>query len=112
MKNKIAKYAILNAFLTTAYIVLISSFLFYVPKALDFDKTDDTVFAPILMLSLLVFSASVVGFLIFGRPILWYLDGNKKEAVSLFGYTLLSFFVITVIIFVAFFAYLRVVIVN
>lgn len=106
MKNKIIKNAVLNACLTTAYIVLISSFLFYIPKALDFNKTEDTLFAPVLMLSLLVFSASAAGFLIFGRPILWYLDGNKKEAVSLFGYTLLTFFIITAAIFAIFFVYI------
>jgi hypothetical protein len=47
-----------------------------------------------LMLSLLVFSAALVGSLIFGRPILWYLDNKKKEAVLLLAYTLASFFVI------------------
>lgn len=49
----------------------------------------DTVLVPILML--LVFSASVTGGLIFGRPVLWYLDGKKKETFSLLITTLLIF---------------------
>lgn len=102
MNTKITKYAVGHALLTMLYIVLISSFLFYVPRTFNFDKTD-TVFAPILMLSLLVFSASVVGSLIFARPILWCLDGQKKEAVRLLVYTLLAFFIITAAISVVFF---------
>jgi len=98
MKNNITKYALINALATAFYIALVASFLFYVPKALNSNITD-TVFAPILMLSLLVFSVSVVGLLIFGRPILWYLDGKKKEAFSLLIYTLLIFFGITITAF-------------
>lgn len=98
MRNKIIKYAILNALATAFYIALISSFLFYVPKTLNTNKPD-TVFAPILMLSLLVFSVSVVGSLIFGRPILWCFNNKKKEASSLLIYTLLAFFIFIAIVF-------------
>jgi cytochrome c oxidase assembly factor CtaG len=93
--NIIIKTAGVNAGLTALYVFAISSFLFYIPKIFDTTKPD-TVFAPIIMLSLLVFSASLVGALIFGRPILWYLDGKKKEAVSLLFYTLGFFFIITI----------------
>ena len=92
--NTIIKAAGVNAVLTALYVSAISSFLFYIPKIFDNTKPD-TVLAPIIMLSLLVFSASLVGALIFGKPILWYLDGKKKEAVSLLFYTLGIFFVIT-----------------
>ena len=109
MNTKITKYAVGHALLTTLYIVLISSFLFYIPKTLNFDKSEDTVFAPILMLSLLVFSASTVGSLIFARPILWCLDGQKKEAVRLLSYTLLTFFILTAIIFAFFSIYMSIV---
>ncbi|MBI1957243.1 MAG: hypothetical protein HY434_01040 [Candidatus Liptonbacteria bacterium] len=81
----IIKTAGINAALTALYIILIASFLFYGPRAF---APEDTVFAPIAMLSLLVFSAALVGFLVLGRPILWYLDGRKREAVALLMYTL------------------------
>ncbi len=55
MKNNIIKNAILNACLTALYIVLVASFLFYAPKIFGPDRTN-TVFVPIVMLSLLVFS--------------------------------------------------------
>ena len=75
----IKKYAIINAALTTLYIALISSFVFYVPKALGLNNKPDSIIAPITMLSLLVLSVSIVGLLIFGRPVMWYLDGKKKK---------------------------------
>lgn len=54
---------------------------------------------PIAFLLLFVLSASVVGALVLGRPILLYLDGFKKEAVKLFGYTVSWLFGITVVVF-------------
>jgi hypothetical protein len=93
-----------NAVLTTGYIALISSFLFYGTKFLGSTGKPDTILAPIVMLSLLVLSASITGFLIFGRPILWYWDGRKQEAVTLLGYTLGFFFAITILILLSIFA--------
>ncbi len=96
MKNHIIKNAVINALATALYIALIASFLFYAPKTFGQNKAD-TVLVPIVMLSLLVFSAALTGMLIFGRPALWYLDGKKKEALSLFIYTLVFFLIITII---------------
>ncbi|MBI1754695.1 hypothetical protein HY250_00375 [Candidatus Azambacteria bacterium] len=95
MKNTIIKTAFLNALLTALYIVAIASFLFYGPKAFG-SHNADTVLVPIVMLSLLVFSVALVGSLLFGRPVLWYMDGKKKEAVSLLAHTLGIFLTITI----------------
>ncbi|MBT3412822.1 MAG: hypothetical protein HOJ15_01925 [Candidatus Jacksonbacteria bacterium] len=46
------------------------------------------ILSAITFLSLFVTSAAVMGVVVFGKPILWYLDGNKKEAVSLLLYTI------------------------
>lgn len=51
------------------------------------------------MLLLLILSATVTGSLVLGRPILWYLDGKKKEAVSLFVATVGFLFLITIFAF-------------
>jgi hypothetical protein len=96
--NPILKNALLNALATALYIALIASFLFYVPRVFGTEQ-DDTVLVPIVMLSLFVFSASVTGLLVFGRPVLWYLDGKKAEAISLLGYTLGFFFIIITLAF-------------
>ncbi len=97
MKNHITKAALFNAVATALYIVLIASFLFYTPKLFGPPGPDNnkTPLIPIMMLSLLVFSAALTGSLIFGRPILWYLDGKKTEAIKLLFLTLGIFFVIT-----------------
>jgi len=88
--------------LTALYVFVISSFLFYASKIFGKDEPN-TVLVPIMMLSLFVFSAALVGTLVFGRPITWYLDGKKKEAVSLLLYTLGVFLIITIIALLALF---------
>ena len=90
--TSIVKNAFVNAVATATYVVLVASFLFYAPKAFG---GSDTVLIPISMLLLFVFSAAFTGVLIFGRPLAWYLDGKKKEALSLLASTLLIFLVIT-----------------
>jgi hypothetical protein len=97
MNNTIIKNALLNACGTALYIVGIASFLSYTPKIFGQGEDPKTVLIPIVMLSLLVFSVALVGLLIFGRPIFWYLDGKKKEAISLVCYTLAIFFIIMII---------------
>lgn len=98
MKNSIVKFAGLNALGTTLYVALVASLLFNAP--LIFGSTGkDTVFIPIAMLLLFVISASVTGSLVLGRPLLWYLDGKKKEAVSLFIATLGFLFLIMLLAF-------------
>ena len=99
MQKDILKYACINALLTALYIGLISSFLFYVPKYFELEGKPDTVFAPIMMLMLFVFSAAITATLVLGRPILWFLDGKKKEGISLLFYTLAAFFVILILVF-------------
>lgn len=100
MKKDILKHAFVNAILTSFYIGLVASFLFYAPRLFDFVDKPDTVFAPIMMLMLFVFSAAITGTLVFGRPVLWYMEGAKKDAVNLFLYTLADFFVIMLLAFV------------
>jgi hypothetical protein len=95
MKNAILKTAALNAVATALYVAAIASFLFYAPKVFGPGRVD-TVLVPIVMLSLLVLSAALTGLLIFGRPVLWYLDGKKKEALSLLVYTLGIFLLIMI----------------
>jgi len=99
MKN-IAKYAFLNSFAVILYIVAVVNFLFYVPKYLG---VDESIFIPILMLMLFVFSAALTSALVLGRPLLWFFEGKKREAIFLFVSTLLSFFVMIVVTFLIFF---------
>ena len=60
----------------------------------------DTPWTPVAVLMLFVLSAAVTGTLVVGRPILMYLDGQKKEALKFFGLTVGWLFIITLIVFV------------
>jgi hypothetical protein len=93
--NKIRKKALFNALATSLYIMLVGSFMYY-GSSIKIGKTSEFL-APIALLSLFVFSAALTGFLIFGKPALMYIDGKKKEALSLLAYTL-GFFSITTFI--------------
>ena len=53
------------------------------------------ILAPIALLFVFVFSAALTGYLIFGKPALMYIDGKKKEALSLLTYTLGFFSIVT-----------------
>lgn len=83
-----------------AYIATIASFMFYAPR---WASGEDTVVVPIAMLSLLVLSAAVMGFLFLSRPIMLYMDGKKDEAISFFGRTVAIFAIITAIFFIVIF---------
>ncbi len=100
MNNTIIKRAVINALSTTGYVVLIGSFFYFGPRI--FAKSDSFL-APIAMLLLLVISAAVTGSLVFGLPVLWYLDGKKSEAVSLLIATLVALMIVTILVFILLF---------
>ncbi|MEK6898582.1 MAG: hypothetical protein AABW79_00615 [Nanoarchaeota archaeon] len=95
--NKIIKRAILNSLGTTAYILLVVSFIFSLQT---FSSEPDTILIPIAMLLLFVCSAAITGFLVLGKPVMLYLDGKKNDAVWLLGYTIGMLFLITIVAFV------------
>jgi hypothetical protein len=96
MKNT-AKYATLNALGASLYVILIASLIYSLGNG--FLGKNNTILIPIAMLMLFVFSAAFTGILILGRPVMWYLNGKKKEAIYLLFYTLLIFFVVTLLVF-------------
>jgi hypothetical protein len=93
--NPIKKYALINAGVTALYIVGLVTFIANMESVIE-----ESFLVPALMLILFVFSAAFTAAMILGRPILWYLDGKKKEAVSLFIWTLGCFFVMGLALFV------------
>lgn len=99
MSNNIIKNAAVNVVGTALYIVTVASFMSYTPHLFAEKDGGDpkTVLVPIVMLLLFVLSAAITGSLVFGRPVLWYLDGQKKEAISLLAHTLGFLFVIMII---------------
>ena len=101
--ERIIKRAFIDAIGTAAYIVLIVSFIFSLQR---FQGAEDIIIIPISMLMLFVCSAAITGFLVFGKPIMLYVDGKKREAVSLLGYTLGILVLLTVISFIFLITYI------
>jgi len=100
---KIITRAFIDAIGTAAYIILVVSFIFSLQMFSS--QPEKTVLIPISMLLLFVCSAAITGFLVFGKPIMLYIDGKKREAVSLLGYTLVILGLITLISFIFLIAY-------
>ncbi len=98
MNNSYIKRSFLNAFGVLAYVSAVASFMFH-GKGLF--PGEDNFLMPILMLLLLIVSAATTGFLVFGKPIMLYLDGAKKEAFSMLLATIGWLALFLLIVFVA-----------
>lgn len=97
--DKTIKRAIINSLCTVAYIVLIVSLIFTIGGFLP--EPEDLIILPMAMLLLFVCSAAITSFLVFGKPLMMYIDGQKKEAVSLLTYTLGIMVLIAIVLFVS-----------
>ena len=91
------KNYLVNAFLALVYIALVVTVIFYGERIVP--GPDDSVILPIAFLSLFVLSAAIMGMIFFFQPLQMYLDGNKKEAVALLTKTVITFAILTVLIF-------------
>ena len=97
-KSEIVKISLVSSVLITIYIVAVA----YVMQNGDkFFGEMDNFWGPVAFLLLFVLSAAVVGWLILGKPLMWYLSEKRTEAVSLFKYTIGWLFIITIIALVA-----------
>jgi hypothetical protein len=85
-----------HAVLVYAYIACIALFL---SNAQTMFGDQKTFLIPIAMLMLLVLSVAIMGILIFGNPVLLYLDGKKKEGLMFLGYIIGWLFLLTVLAF-------------
>lgn len=97
MKKHIISTALLHAIAAAAYIALV---VFVVNNGNAWFGNDKPPFTGIAMLMLFVLSVAVMFSLAFLRPVLWYLDGKKKEALQFFSWTFIFFFILTVVAFV------------
>lgn len=80
-----AIFGLLQALGVLVYCGFVASFLWAMNNF--FLKPPSQLFGITLMLVLLVFSAAVTGFLVFGYPISLLVDKKIKEALSVLGYT-------------------------
>jgi len=93
-----SKNPIINAFSALAYIILVVTVMTFVTQPLK--NKPDTFLAPITALSVFTLSAAVMAFLFFYQPFLLFIDGKKKEGVSLFVRTVGFFAVFTAVVLI------------
>lgn len=90
------KNPLYNAALAEGYICLVAFVMFY---GQPFLREGDAVIMPIAMLSLLVLSVSIMGYLFCYTPLALFTEGKKEEAVNFFLKTVGAFALITAVVF-------------
>ena len=77
----------LNAVLASVYIVAVVTLI----SAFEGGVGEETILIPMGMLSLLVLSVAIMGFLFFYQPLTLVLDGKRADAMNFFLRTLATF---------------------
>jgi hypothetical protein len=100
MENKkLVSLSILNSLGVLAYVSLVVLFMNNAQKI--FGKNDN-VMTGVIVLLIFILSALITGSLVLGRPILYYLDGKKAEAVKLLFYTIISLAIILAVVILSY----------
>lgn len=101
--SNINKNPFINAVLAAGYIVGI---VFVMGNIVDRPQVTGTLLVPMVMISLFVLSAAVMGFLFVYEPMRLFWENQKPQAVSFFLKTLGTFACI-VILFIVLLIYIR-----
>jgi hypothetical protein len=96
MNKTIIWKSLAHALGTAIYTALIAWFLFNGQHWLG--NKPDNFLMPVLMLLLLVVSATITGLLVLAKPVMLYLSGAKKEALTFLFLTLSWLVIITLIV--------------
>ena len=83
-----------NALLAAVYISILSSIVYFSPH---YAHPTQSVFMPIVFLSVFTLSPGVMIYLFILTPFRMYIDGDKQNALKWFMKALVSFAVITII---------------
>lgn len=92
--NKLIQRSLLNVSGTIGYVAVVATIMQNGERI--FGGMNE-ILGPIAFLMLFVLSAAITGGLIIGKPVLMYLNNEKKDAVKLFLYTLSSLALATLI---------------
>ncbi len=102
MKKEYILKSLRNAFGVLAYITGVALVMFNMEHAFD---NEPSFLVPVLMLLLFVTSAAITGSLVLGKPIMLYLDNQKKGALTFLLLTLAWLVVFAVLILVFLFLF-------
>ena len=95
MKNNLIKSSMFDAFAVALYVSVVAYLIQNGERI--FGKMQNF-WGPLAFLLLFVVSAAIVGSIIFGKPVVMYLEGKKTEAVKLLSYTIMWLFAATIIV--------------
>ena len=87
--------ALMQAVGVTAYVAVVVAFM---NNAQNIFGKGNGYMTGLVVLMLFVMSAAIVGSLTIAKPLMMYIDGQKKEAIKLFSLTIAWLFVIFVLI--------------
>ena len=99
LNSKIVKQSFLFSSIAVVYIALVSTIMNNAERI--FGQQDKSVLAPIVFLLLLVISVAMMGTLIFGKPLMLYIDGKRREAVEMVICTIVCLMIYVGLILVA-----------
>jgi hypothetical protein len=99
-KNRVALYALGNALVAACYVALVAAIM---SGAEEFFGKVGSISAIAGLLLLFASSAAILGLVVFGRSVAWYLEGKHAAAVTLAIYTVSFLLIITlaVLLFLA-----------
>ena len=98
VNSKLLQQAIVSSVCVLAYVGIISWVLIHGEQFFGSLPRGD-IRGLMLFLMLFVFSALITGLTVLGRPTYLFLNGQKKEALTLLGYTVAGLFVLTFLTF-------------
>lgn len=93
------KNPFINAVVAVVYIKIVSFIMYYGTRLAPENKDFIIPLVPMAVISLFTLSAAVMGYVFLYQPIIFYLEGQKKEAVNLFLKTVGVFAIFTALIF-------------
>lgn len=97
IRSSLGGLSFLHSLGVVVYVAIVAAIMSQAETLFD---GGETIWAPIVMLLLFTLSAAIVGMLIFGQPVMLYLNGKRQEAVALILGTLgfLTFEVLLILV--------------
>ena len=95
------KHPVVNGMAAFLYVIVV---VFIMNLGTELMSGQQSYMAPVAVISLFTLSAAIMGYLFGYQPASLYLDDKKKEAVSFFLNTVLTFGVMTALVLVLTFA--------
>lgn len=88
---------LIQAVIAVVYIVIV---VIVMNQSHNLFASNPEIISGVLMLLLFVVSVAVMALAVFGVPVMWYIDGKKKDAIELVLYTVGEMACVLIIAFI------------